>query len=214
MSFTNQGTGMISRLIQGAGGYHPLPTERPLLFGTDQLGYYGPVPAAELITGTDLANLVGMSTTGVSSNPDADWLQFAYLGKKLFIASRNTRHTVSYTALSAKQLVTGKTVVIGTKTYKVRLLTGGLYGDTASQNASEWSQMLFRICVKPVAGLPKWDDYTEAQLDLPSKLSWIQEPRGDFYAGQRGTTVDTWTYGDRNAVSAGICWRPVLELIP
>ena len=204
---------MISRLLQVAGSYHPLPTERPLLFGNDQLGYYGPVPAAELITGTDLAALVDMSATGVSSNPAADWLQFAHLGKTLFIASRHLRHSTSWNVLNGKQLVAGKTVVIGTKSYKVRLMTGGLQGNIPSQDASEWNQLLYRVCVKPTAGLAKWDDYTEAQLDIPAMLSWVQEPRGDFYAAMRGNTIESWTYGDRNANGANTAWRPVLELI-
>lgn len=205
---------MISRLLQGAGGYHPLPTERPLLFGDDQLGYYGPVPAAELITGPDLAALVEMSATGVSSNPAADWLQFAFGGKKLFVASRHLRTSVSWNVLNGKQLVSGKVITIGSKNYKVRLMTGGSQNSLPSQVASEWEQLLYRVCTQPSAGLAKWDDYTEAQLDITGILSWVQEPRGDFYAAMRGSTITTWTYADRTQATANVAWRPVLELIP
>ena len=43
-------------------------------------GFFGEVPASELITGDALASQVGISG-GTSQNSTAGWLKFAYKGK-------------------------------------------------------------------------------------------------------------------------------------
>ena len=96
-----------------------------LISGTMQEGFFGEVPASELITGDALASECGISQ-GTSQFSSEGWLKFAYQGKIQFVAKKPIRHSISWDAINTANCVYGdsgdKTVVIGGKTYKVTLM--------------------------------------------------------------------------------------------
>lgn len=201
-----------------AGG--PVPGNPALIAGDDQLGWYGEVTTAQLISGTSLATVLNL-TAGVAFNNTSPWLKFAYKGKVLFIAKQNLRHTASWDNLSSVNAVTGNRIVtIGGVNYKVRLMQGS---DGAGEQAPgrEWDALMYRVsATSPLAAGSKWATYTDAELNVTSGtgyIGWCQEERASAPAqkvtrGNGGITAIAAYSGDRTEAIFG--WRPVLELVP
>lgn len=218
---------MISRLLHGAGHYKPTPPAPDgsiLLFGDDHLGYYGRVRAASLITGDALASLCTL-TAGIPivGHSDTEWCKFAYKGKILFVAAHFLRHTISYSALYAKNLVDGRLVTIGGKQYKVRLLSGGDYAGESVNN--EWDNLIYRIAPSApvkVAGMQKWDTFTaddflrvpggsaEKGLSMCSN-TYTYNTSGRVVRGN--PTFGNYNFINQNDAYIFYAWRPVLELM-
>ena len=101
------------------------PGSAKLIAGDGEEGFFGEVPASELITGDALASECGISQ-GTSINSTAGWLKFAYKGEIQFVAKKPIRCSISWKAINTAKCVYGdsgdKTVVIGGKTYKVTLM--------------------------------------------------------------------------------------------
>lgn len=218
---------MNGRLIQGAGHYKPTPEGTKLLFGDLQLGYYGQISQAKLITPVDLTTLVGL-TAGSPINPTSNWLKFAYKGKTLFVSKQMIRQGCSHIALQAKLLVTGnKTIVIQGKSYKIRLMKGGLTQNQAGLDGSEWNQLMFRVCPTGPGALQKWDNISHAELQTITPYStfttgdtWQTQEypiNGGFNVNQvRGRisiAADTYLDTGNENTYPWAGWRPVLELV-
>lgn len=129
------------------------PGPQALIGGDMEAGYFGQVPASELLTGDeliaaiwgDLTSAPGSTTftgtsyaTGGESNSTAGWLKFAHRGRILFVAKRPFLNNISWDDLNAAGVVFGGVTVTadiskwepnytaGTQVpYIVRLLTGG-----------------------------------------------------------------------------------------
>lgn len=214
---------MISKLF-GAGSFKPtpaIPEGTVLLFGNAQLGYYGRVSSASLITGDELATLCGLTGgTLIPNHSNAEWLKFAYKGKILYVASRNYRNLIPYSDLTTRQLGEGKNVFIKDKPYKVRLLEGGLYdGDV---NVNEWDDLIYRVCPSAPGALPKWDTFTPeefmAMAGAPNgkgsswtKTTYTYNTQTKVIRG--GTTVRDYSWRTHSNSQNAIGWRPVLEMI-
>ncbi len=153
---------LADRVRMGAGGGHDdkwgTPGPLDLIAGTMQEGFFGEVSSDDLITGKDLASLVGISQ-GTSTNSTAGWLKFAYKGKIQFVAKKPIRHSISWDAINTANCVYGdsgdKTVAIGGLTYKVRLMRGyeptndpktRAIADSGTVNHySEWNRLMCQI---------------------------------------------------------------------
>lgn len=219
------------------------PGSKNLIAGTMQEGFFGEVTSAELISGDDLALECGISE-GTSQNSTGGWLKFAWEGNVQFVAKKPFRHSISWNAINTAKCVHGnagdKTVVIGGKTYKVRLFKGALTDpsryDLPDRGAmgSEWNRLMLPIHIQAKdkswaypayveSDIPYWGiDFTDEDLLTHNSFgngsySWCQEvsndnPSGRVYRGHGGVS-----YSGRSASSSASAyngWRPVLELVP
>lgn len=90
--------------------------------GGKRLCYLGTEP---LINGQTLASTMGL-TAGVAINSAIPFLHFELNGKKLYMAQKPFRHTVSWNQLNSAGLVfPSKRITIAGKQYTVRLPQGG-----------------------------------------------------------------------------------------
>jgi hypothetical protein len=219
---------MNSRLLQVAGHFKPTPEGTKLLFGDLQLGYYGQISQAKLITPAELITQLGI-VQGSSINPDTSWMKFAYKGKTLFVAKQGIRQNLTHLYLQGRNVVNGsKTIVIQGKTYKVRLMKGGATQNQAGLDGSEWSQLMYRVCTEGPGGLQKWDNIPHAELC--KIVPYSTYVTGDFWQTQEyainggfGTinetrgraSISASTYLDMGANNTypWSAWRPVLELV-
>jgi hypothetical protein len=176
--------------------------------------YKGLVAAADFITGSALATLVGFSQ-GTLQNDTVPWMKFVVGTRTRYIPQRPIRFSVTWEALNALNLVLGKTVTFGGKSYIVRLLTG-CNADPASTADSfrggEWTELM-----TPVNN-GVWASFTTADLGAGSgspsggNLNLLKETYsggGHMTRGYHGFN-DLW-YQIPNTTHDGYSWRPVLE---
>lgn len=150
-----------------------------LISGTMQKGFFGEVPASELITGDALASECGISE-GTSQHSTAGWLKFAYRGEILFVAKKPIRNSISWDAINAAKCVYGdsgdKTVVIGGKTYKVRLMRGFARSNDPKTQASsdsglinhysEWNILMCQIHEEAINGSWNYPNNIESDIGI------------------------------------------------
>jgi len=146
------------------------PGSKILIDGDMQAGFFGEVSASELISGTDLASLVGISQ-GTSQHSTAGWLKFAWQGKILFVAKKTFRNSISWDHINgANAVYGGKTVEIDGLSYKIRLLKGanndpaGAY-DGAICHGSEWNRLMLPIHQEVIN--KNWADPDNVENDIP-----------------------------------------------
>ncbi len=165
------------RLHDGStpGGFEMLGTQAyeppysTLVAGNVTAGFYGEVPAADFITGGDLATAVGLSA-GTLQHDTTPWLKFALDGKTLYIPQKPIRYNLSWGSIyqagvvygidgfgsnpSGTSVDQGKTVTIGGQTYRVRLLRGASVDptttdptgyDVTASHGSEWNRLLYPV---------------------------------------------------------------------
>ena len=147
-----------------------VPGPATLIAGNMQAGFFGEVSASELISGTDLASLVGISQ-GTSQNSTAGWLKFAWQGKILFVAKKTFRHSISWDHINSANAVYGsKSVVIDGLSYKIRLLKGankdpaGAYNGAICHN-SEWNRLMLPIHQEAIN--KNWAYPNNVENDIP-----------------------------------------------
>ncbi len=193
------------------------PGPQTLKIGTLDLGYFGFVTANELITGNALTSEVGI-TEGTAQFSDAGWFKWAYVKKILFVAKKTFRHSISWDHINSKGAVFGtKTVTIGGKTYKVRLLTGG-NGQPASDGGGEWNLIMYGVHQNHT---PPWDYYDDQELHTHStygdgSYSWCQETSASntAYRVNRGSTgVTGFSTNTSSITHVFYGWRPCLEWV-
>lgn len=228
---------MLAGKKTGAGG-----DNGSLLAGTLDHGWYGEVTATDFISGDELAAEIGL-TAGVSQHSDAGWLKFAYEGKVLYVAKRPFRRKISWSSLSAVDVVFGnKKILLNGRLYAVRLLkgrgdnlsSGPLDGfDVSITHGSEWNRLMYHVSGKPFQyssnslaseGISEgdWAQYSETELltstAVPKQACWGQENNGPYKILLGGEGVSRLGYTDANwtdySTTWTFCWRPCLELIP
>lgn len=214
------------------------PGPKTLMAGGMTQGFFGETSTTELISGTALASMVGLSQ-GIAQFDSEPWLKFILDRKVLFVAKKPYRHSVSWDAINAANAVYGgKEVSIGANKYKVRLLKTSLTDPTYYQGAAlhggEWNRLML-----PIYHAQSFDQYTGnvGPNDLPSSgwgigytdaqlhthynkgdgaYSWMQETR-DTDAAYRLTRghagVAASTAMKSTSITAAYGWRPVLELV-
>lgn len=213
------------------------PGSKWLIGGNMQAGFFGEVPASELITGDALASRIGLSS-GTAQFSNEPWLKFAYQGKIQFVAKKPFRYSLSWNDINAANAVYGdRTVTIGGLTYKVRLMRGAendpsnYTDDDRDAIGSEWNRLLLPIhknassnwTYPEYGGVTEdWGiDYTDADLLTHynhgnGAYSWCQETQGDNASGRvcRGELGVSYSGSSCASDSFSYCgWRPVLELL-
>lgn len=213
-------------------GVVPGPTV--LIGGNLQAGFYGEVPTRDFITGDELAAKIGL-TSGISQFSDEPWLKFSYMGKVEFVAKKPFRHSVSWNDINAVNAVFGnRTIDIGGKTYKIRLMKGKTEGKQNDSSAcegtinhrSEWNRLMLPIHINAP---DKWKSlnnvkiptenwnvgYTNNDLSSGSIRCWCQECGEKTVYRLFRFNYDISDAGSLNpgASSSYNGWRPVLELV-
>lgn len=202
-------------------------------FGNVEQGYYGLVQPEDFISGSSLATAIGL-TGGTVANNTEGWLKFSYYGKTLYIAKKPFRTNVTWADIYTAGAVYGNnsygrvysggasklqntTVVIGGKTYRVRLIKSAATDPTATTvAASELGDLVKRIN-SSAGGI--WPTFNSTELGFaggPGSFTWLVETRTSnlnarlhCYGPTMGMTQDLATTRDTY-----YGWRPVLELIP
>lgn len=179
---------------------------RDLLSGDAVTGYYGTYTSGEVITGSELASLVGL-TAGSVKNNTGNWLGFSHQNKKLLIAQTPRRYNVSWNHLNARGLMAGKVVNVQGRNFICRLITG-----------SEWTNLLYRVSDERKG---VWARFSEQQLGVGA-VSGSGRASITAEAGQtstvgvhRGETGISTIYNllVKSASHENNGWRPVLELV-
>lgn len=100
------------------------PGATTLINGDNNAGYYGEVPASELINGTNLTSFLGLTAGTATAFQNEPWLKFSYFGTILYVAKKPFR-----TGLTAANLRTLRSqdrfIVIDGRQYRIRLMRGG-----------------------------------------------------------------------------------------
>lgn len=135
-------------------------------------GYFGEVPSTSILSGTELANSLGL-TAGTAQHDTAGYLKFYWHGKVLFVAKRTLRHTVSWENVKSANAVFGvdlggsgkATVSASGYNYIVALMTGAttapaddveywanysandFLGNVALEvgRYSQWNELMYRV---------------------------------------------------------------------
>ena len=223
-----------------------------MMFGGRKLPFpstfNGEIPSSEFIDGDSLASLVGLA--GSSYNSTSPWLSFTYKEKSLFVPKQPLRNSISWRMLYQAGIVHGtddagtkpsglaaviqdKRVVVGNKTYRVRLLKGGSSPPTATgrdlayTHDSEFNELFCPIVIDPLVV-----SYKGGKISNPYQLSDLgytaiitagsqkpcQEISGSnfLYRGGGGVnpSIGVSSIGaGYTTVSANLGWLPCLELI-
>lgn len=155
------------------------PGSNILIAGTIEEGFFGEVPASELITGDALASECGISQ-GTSQHSTAGWLKFAWQGKILFVAKKPIRNSISWDAINTAKCVYGdsgdKTVTIDDKTYKVTLMralepsndpkTVASANSGAVNHYSEWNRLMCQIHEEAINGSWGYPNNIESDIGI------------------------------------------------
>ncbi|MDU7115059.1 MAG: dihydrodipicolinate synthase family protein, partial [Peptoniphilus harei] len=212
-------------------GYKGVMVIGPYYFGTDDEKMF--------IYYNELAKKVGI-TAGTSQNSNGGWLKFAYMGKVEFVAKKTIRYGISWNSINNANAVTGKkTIDIGGKTYKIRLMKGKTEGKQSDSNSyqgdinkgSEWNKLMLPIHQKAPSNwsyknnvnspTENWNvGYTDNDLFTNSSAgngsySWCQEyGESTSYRVCRGYGGVSYASSNYPSLGNNHCgWRPVLELV-
>lgn len=227
-------------LRRSAGRQGPKLLGRSLIAGDANHGYYGEFTSTEVITGNALATLAGIggSNSGIVSNSTAGWLGFSINGKKLLIAKRPFRHSLSWNGISTAGAVVGKPVTIKGLPFLVRLPSGSNKDpadavtayDHATTHGSEWNRMMYHVAavinitkpgVESSEGIitGDWAQFSNAELGVGSGINgsytWCKERWGTGSERLCRGSIDV-SNTQRYAATINntyVGWRPVLELV-
>lgn len=179
-----------------------LPGSTTPIAGGMNYGFFGEVPAAELITGDELCNQIGL-TVGVSQNSDAGWLKYKIEGRHLFVAKKNIKHTVSWDNINESGAVFGdSTIKIGNNIYLVRLLT-----------STEWDKLIQPVHKDGIA--PRWGTYDNTDLNITGNggYCWTSTPSGSRRVFRGINSVGGSDISTPSFASSLLGFRPVLEFL-
>jgi hypothetical protein len=228
------------------GDFSGAPTTRgwrPVLELVEPMTFQGEVAQSDLITSAALVSALGMTAGGViAANANVPWLKVTQDGITRYIAKKPFRNNLSWSALNDLGIATGtKTIQIGGRTYKVRLLKGSQMNGTSVlpvnitsydppvSQYSEWNTNLYHLFngvstdtknTMASEGLSVGDkaQYSEAQLGFgnsePGQWTLCQELNTDGTAVCRGGFgISSHSGANASASSPTFGWRPVLELV-
>lgn len=211
---------------KGAGNDNGFPYDR----------YIGEVAGADFITNQTLSNAIGI-TEGTQQHTDAGWLNFGIDGKLIWVAKRAFRYSVSWDHINSLGCVDGtKTVVIGGKTYKVRLLKGAEANpsawttDLGQDNpilvrSSEWNRLIMRVSASNPGPATNWASFSNENLNVVDGSgsrthcmeSIANQPGmcvGRGFSNLKWFNYSNKSDGPGNSSFINFGWRPVLELVP
>ncbi|AUM92672.1 sialidase family protein [Clostridium botulinum] len=183
------------------------------------------------ISAIETGQEIQMRNTDSNPNYQISWVHIKDGNKHIYISTKVLVTNVSWNYLNERGMVYGKNVTIDDKTYKLRVLTGGVErnpdkpGTVPTDN--EWDTIIQNTA--NITGLPKptTEDLTEAntygQLDGAHNKVWnwwgintiCQEARtlasGKITRGY--SSAASLTSYDATSLNSACGWRPVLEYI-
>lgn len=215
------------------------PGSKTLLFGTEELGYFGRVTQDELFTGQEVNDLAGM-TVGVVGPVKFDWMKFVLKGKIIFIASQPLRINVSWVAIYEAGCVYGvngvgpypsanptnqfkwKMKPEGNKKWflKIRSIKGSdidPYPETGDYTSgSEYNQLIGRMITGSHSNAGVWESNPPADIGA-DRPYFTQETRADYHQNTlaRGSDLFSAMYissATKTSVIAKYGYRAVFEL--
>lgn len=159
-----------------------------------------------IITSTDIRNLVGLSTTGVLVfNDDITWLKFKYNNKILFISNRCVLYGITWNQMDNVGITTGKAININGTEYLCRSISATDNGTWNGQPiAGEWKDLIMKYT--PNVSDSYWNEYYTICRD---------EGQNSSHATIVGkSSIDTIMQFSKTASHSTYAWRPVLEINP
>jgi len=173
-----------------------------IVAGDSNYGFYGEVTSAGLISGNDLATLIGLSA-GTAQNSDAGWLKVVDGSKMLLIAKKTLRHSISWNDINAVDAVFGKIVTIDGVKYVLRLLS-----------TAEWDRFMYPLHVDHPNESPAWAEYTNADLNVATgdgRYTWTSTPSSSKRVTRGSSGLSSSIDDVLTVVTDSRGWRPVLE---
>lgn len=220
----------------------PLPGPQTLVSGNATTGYYGEVVPGDLMSGTTLADTIGL-TTRTNYFPNANWLKFSYNGKVLFIAKQPFfsgvtwssvyligavygNNTTGTTPPSVTPTIQNRQVVINGVTYRVRLIRGvnvdpystNTYNVDNAPNTqdSEWDRLILNMTNGTLGSLTVTDLGINTSTNLGTSAAFSTSCQESHPLGAQFRLTRGYTtitkLGAAN-VTTTLGWRPVLEPI-
>lgn len=175
-----------------------------IVAGDSSYGFYGEVSSEDLISGNDLASLIGL-TAGTAQNSDAGWLKVVDKNKMLLIAKKTFRHTISWDNINAVNGVFGRTISIDGVKYVLRLLS-----------TTEWDRFMYPLHVDHPNGVPNWANYTNTDLGVVTgngRATWTSTPSSSSRVDRGYSSVTNSSVTPPSNESSSYGWRPVLEVL-
>lgn len=159
-----------------------------------------------IITSTDIRNLVGLSTTGILIfNDDITWLKFKYNNKILFISNRCVLYGMSWNQMNNVGIATGKTITINDTEYFCRSISATDNGSWNGQPiAGEWKDLIMEYTLNVSDSY--WNEYYTLCRDDGQNSSY------GVIVGN--TSIDNILQLSKTTSHSTYAWRPVLEINP
>jgi hypothetical protein len=237
---------MIEALLAGgARGQTNFPDSGPgsknLLYGNEQLGYFGTLTPAEMVTLGSLRAQFNFFA-GTDENAAYVWVKMFYKGRVLFFPSNTIAYNISWNQLYNAGLVYGvdgngyaptgtptnqfKILNVGKDVLKLRLFTADSNPDPTSFlsqqlltsggvniTGSEWVSLIYAIVGNAPAGYsgPKWSIFSSNSFGWGGRKIVTQRTMSNS-ASNAQHVDNVYSYAAPKAELN--YWLPVLELIP
>ncbi len=163
--------------------------------------------------------------TNKSDENKLSWIEINDNDKRLLVCDRNILKEVSWNELNEQNLIFGKVVIIESKKYILRLLTG--YAEKKNNKYSEWDRYI--VNVDNIVGLPQHTEYhidniseedSENEINEDNKNLWhwfnfASLTQSEYLKNQkfciiRGSQSNKL---DKGLKYETVGYRPVLEVI-
>lgn len=235
---------MIEQLLvggRGSGGLTTGPGPQVLMAGNGRNGFFGETSSSQLITGQDLASLVGL-TAGTLQNSATPWLKFFYNGEIVYIPKKNIRRSVTWNHLQAVNVVHGsRSIDIQGYQFRIELIEGLTRTPPAGAitpgydvpwtHGSMWNELLYYVSQEMAHTAyhkrsqlgDNWANYPQDNTanglnisDGNGRFSWCKEtpsiqPTSRIQRG--GDAVSYLNWYAHSTVNANWGWRPALFLL-
>lgn len=207
------------------------PGPQELIYGDEELGYFGEVSAPEFFSYSDLAAEVSL-TQGTNTWPDDTWFKFYRKGKVLYIPRMPVRQSITWQELFNRGLVYGTDIDFNGDTFIIRLIRG-----TSNENPttneyrvitnistetinSEWDDLytLVSEITYPTQKMPNVENYSESFLRISNRVSGSSAPTQETSPSNdalfRGfESVLHAITRPKGTTDTGRGWRPILEYV-
>ena len=212
------------------------PGPKTLLFGDEQLGYFGELTSGSFLTVPELQRQLNFYA-GTIVDPQVSWVKVFSEGAVLYIPKQPLTTALSWDALYQDGLVYGtddvgtyptttptnqlRVVMVEQRQLKVRLLKNSTIEPNAvvtwtdpNTQLAEWPKLAAAMIsqVPTAAGMPSWNIYSN-NTTLFAASSYVHSQNSAAATTQRIMTNTAVATGARNG-STSRPWFPVLELVP
>jgi len=163
--------------------------------------------------------------TNKSDENKLSWIEINDNDKRLLVCDRNILKEVSWNELNEQNLIFGKVVIIESKKYILRLLTG--YAEKKNNKSSEWDRYIANV--DNIVGLPQYTEYhidniskddSENEINEDNKNLWhwfnfASLTQSEYLKNQKFCIIrgSQSNKSDKDLKYETVGYRPVLEVI-